>query len=366
MRLDMNAEAVAAADRALDIAEPRNLEHVVAEALINKGSAMANLSGRRRESAALLAKAVEIASASGWIETELRGRNNLSVAIVDDDPRQALAYIEGSVEIARRLGQRGVLNWQTGTLAMYAHTVGLDWDAPLAAVEEILGNEAVGEADRIRLIVIRAMYLADSGSLANHQADELDQITATAEAQARGLWTHIKATIALTDHRYADAMRLSEDALAGWQNYGPLFWPTAFIGAAMSGDRQAADRIAKSMSEYPNSAHWELGLRDWMNGGALALGGHADEGLRLVRSGIERLSEIEAHWSAALAMLAAIHLFPHAPDAQGWTTAARETFERLRARPFLQMLDETVTAAGGHDSATQSSAARAKVVSTSS
>jgi class 3 adenylate cyclase/tetratricopeptide (TPR) repeat protein len=365
MRLDMNTEAVAAADRALTIAEPRNLEQIVAEALINKGSALSNLSGRRREAAALLAKAVEIAAARGWIETELRGRNNLSASIVDDDPRRALDYIEGSAVIARRLGQRGVLNWQTGTRAMYAHTVGLDWDAALAAVEEILANDILGEADRIRLAVVRATFLANRGELETGDADELDRLTATSEPQTRGLWIHTRAMIALTQHRYPEAIRLSEDALGGWQNYAALFWPTAFVAAAFSSDSETAGRLAKSMSEYPIGANWELGLRDWMNGGALAMDGRADDGLRLVRSGIERLSGIDAHWSAALAMLAAIRLFPRAPDVQGWRASARETFDRLRARPFLAMLDETVVTAL-HETADQSSAARAEAVSTSS
>ena len=96
------------------------------------------------------------------------------------------------------------------------------------------------------------------------------------------------------------------------------------------------------------------------------MGGDADAGIRLVRSGIERLRGIEAHWSAALAMLAAIRLFPHAPDVPGWTAAARETFERLRARPYVELLDEAVAAAGLPQPEAQSSVASAEVVSTSS
>jgi hypothetical protein len=97
----------------------------------------------------------------------------------------------------------------------------------------------------------------------------------------------------------------------------------------------------------------------------MAMRGDADDGLRSVRSGIERLRAIGAHWSAALATLAAIQLFPHAPDVQGWSAAARETLERLRAHPFLALLDETVAAAGKPQPEAQSSAASAEVVSSS-
>ncbi len=54
MRSDHHEQAVIAADKALNIAEQRNLEQIVAEALINKGAALQNLSGRRREAEALL------------------------------------------------------------------------------------------------------------------------------------------------------------------------------------------------------------------------------------------------------------------------------------------------------------------------
>jgi class 3 adenylate cyclase/tetratricopeptide (TPR) repeat protein len=338
MRLDLTKEAVDAADRALDIAEPRNLELTVAEALINKGSALANLNGRRREAAALMEKAVEIASARGWVETELRGRNNLSSAIFDDNPRRALIYIEDSVEIAQRLGQRGVLNWQTGTRGMYAFEVGLDWDPSLSAIDEALDNDTMGEADRIRLTTIRAEVLAARGEIGQQELDDLAAVVT--EPQTRGLLMHAQAVTALVGHRPQDAMQLAERALAGWQNYTPFMLPVAFLAAVMTNDRQSAERISRAMTDYPNAGMLELGLRDWMDGSVIAMSGRPDEGIGLIRSGIERLGDAEAHWSAAMSILATTYLLPGRPEVEGWVPIARETFDRLRVRPFMALLEE--------------------------
>jgi class 3 adenylate cyclase/tetratricopeptide (TPR) repeat protein len=340
MRLDLNQDAIDAADRALDIAEPRNLEHVVAEAMINKGSSLQNASGRRRESAALLEKAVEIASARGWVETELRGRNNLSVAIVDDDPRRALAFIDGSLEIALRLGQRGVLNWQTGTGAMYAQMIGLDWEPSLAAMDEVLSNVILGEADRIRLLTIKASFQALRGEITLQLLDELDRLAADSEPQIRGVLTHSRAVVALTDRRLPEAIRLAEGAIAGWQTYAPMVLPTAFLAAAMSNDRPTAERVARTLAEYPNAANWELGLRDWMNGGLAAMDGRADEAAGGFRAGIERLRTAEFHWPAAQAVVAAVALLPHGRATDAWVDSARQTFERVGATPFVALLDD--------------------------
>src|SRR5690606_38916330 len=64
MRLNRVSDCLAAADRAHDIAEPMNLERIVADALNNRAAALANL-GRRRESTALLREAVALAKAGG-------------------------------------------------------------------------------------------------------------------------------------------------------------------------------------------------------------------------------------------------------------------------------------------------------------
>jgi len=337
MRLDMNTEAVDAADRALNIAEAANLELIVTEAFINKGSALSNLNGRRREAAALLQKAVEMASAGGFVETELRGRNNLSAAIFDDNPGRALAFIEDSVEIAQRLGQRGVFAWQTGTRGLYAIEVGRDWDAAVSALDDLLQNETVGEADRIRLIAIRAIFQAARGEIGRREIEELAK--AGTEPQTRGLVMHAMSVIALADLRLQEAIQLSEDALEGWQNYTPFLLPIAFLAAVMAQDQPSAERIAKEMAAFPNSADVELGLRDWMDGSLMAMNGRPDEGMGLIRSGVERLRAAEAHWSEVLAILTTAYLFPGRPEVEAWLPIARETFERLRAQPFIALLD---------------------------
>ena len=88
MRAGAADQAVEAADRALAIAERLNLDAVVAEAFVNKGSAL-NILGRRREAIALQSAALDMAKTAGDRSFEMRVRNNLASAISDDDPAGA-------------------------------------------------------------------------------------------------------------------------------------------------------------------------------------------------------------------------------------------------------------------------------------
>jgi len=221
---------------------------------------------------------------------------------------------------------------------MYAFEVGLDWDPPLGAIVDVLDNDAVGEADRWRLTTIRAVFLVARGEIGQQELDEL-AVVAT-EPQTRGLLMHAQAVSALVGHRLQDAIQLAEDALAQWHNYTAFLLPMAFLAAVMKHDTQSAERIAREMADYPIGGTLELGLRAWMDGSVTAMNGRADEGIGLIRSGIERLQGAEAHWSAAVSILSTAYLLPGRPEVEGWVPTARETFERLRARPFIALLDE--------------------------
>ena len=341
MRSDHHAQAVATADRALDIAEHRNLERVVAEALINKGAALQNLSGRRREAAALLDMAVRMAHDGGWVEVELRGRNNLSVALVEDDPRRALEIIYEGVELARRLGQRSVFNWQVGTSAMYAQVIGLEWDRPLALLGEALASDSISEQDRSRMIAIAGILQVSRGELPAAVATDIDRLTALdAEPQTRGTLLQVKAIGELVAGQYPESFAHAMSSVEGWLGFVSDYVPTAFIAAILAGDSDRARTAARLIDESPSGSRWLQGLRAWTQAALAAIDGRAPEALKGFREGIDGLSGASLHWPAALAALTAVYLLPLEAETRAWADGARETFERTGAKPFLALLDE--------------------------
>ena len=129
--------AVEVADRSLAIAERLNLDSVVAEAFVNKGSAL-NILGRRREAIALQAAALEMAQELPDRNFEMRVRNNLASAWSDDDPARATRLLLEAMDLARQVGDRGMYNWLAGTSAVGLYLEGRDWDAHAVIMQEAL------------------------------------------------------------------------------------------------------------------------------------------------------------------------------------------------------------------------------------
>ena len=245
MRSDQNQKAVETADRALNIAEHRNLVRIVAEALINKGSAMENLSGRRRESAAILELAIRLAHDGGWTEVELRGLNNLTAALVEVDPRRALDVIHETIELSRRAGQRVTYNWQVGTAGMYAQLAAEDWDRSLALIDEALSVQSISDSDRTRLVAVSGAMRIIRGELSEDAFQEIERlIAAGGESQALGTLLHDRALYHLLAGRYDQAIEAALASTKAWSNFIPQYVPTAVVAAVLAGDEQKAREAA--------------------------------------------------------------------------------------------------------------------------
>ena len=149
MRLGHSVESIAAADEALAIAERLDLEPVVAEALVNKGSALSQL-GRRREAIALDEAALRMAQALPNRNFEMRVRNNLASVLGDDDPVRATQIMLDSAEVAREMGDRGMYYWLTTQASWGIRAEARDWDEQMERLRGALDTATV-RGDRIRL-----------------------------------------------------------------------------------------------------------------------------------------------------------------------------------------------------------------------
>jgi class 3 adenylate cyclase/tetratricopeptide (TPR) repeat protein len=130
-------DAVATADRALELAGPHRLVRPVVEALINKGTALQTI-GRMTEAEAVLRGAIAVADRVGLTTSSLRARNNLLGILADDDLDETLDFTREAYNIAIRLGNRPFMLQFLMQLAQMSIRVGRwgDWMDEISAAEE--------------------------------------------------------------------------------------------------------------------------------------------------------------------------------------------------------------------------------------
>jgi len=355
MRLDRNQHAIDIADRALKIAEVRNLERIVTEAFINKASSLNRL-GRIRESLALHEMSVTMADRYGFFDLQLRGRNNLSVAQIENDPERALLTVFEAIEIARRVGQRGMFNWLAGTAAMFSVQMGHDWQRGLALVEETLASSAP-DYDRARATMIRGLVLAVRGK-------ELERIVAAAE-EARGDLTdgqilggieYLRATVAFVQGKWAEALAAARRAVESWPDSRPFVLQVGIEAAAQMGSATEAHDLRRSLDDFLGGSATVLAARGLATAVDDALAGRSADALSGFRTTIDAMRAIGLEFDAARAIIDALAVLPGEADVRGWAPIAREIFERLDAEPYLALLDDAIAKAGPESPAARSHA----------
>jgi tetratricopeptide (TPR) repeat protein len=130
-------EAIATADRSLNLAGTQPQVRPIVEALINKGTALMNV-GRRTEAAALLRGAAAEADRSGLSHGALRARNNLLGISAADSVADAYGLEREGYELANRLGTMAFVQQFLMILASTSIRVGEwgVWNKQMAALEE--------------------------------------------------------------------------------------------------------------------------------------------------------------------------------------------------------------------------------------
>jgi len=136
MMTQRSEEAVATADRALQLAGKHNQTRAVVEALVNKGTALGVL-GRIVEAESVLRGAIAVADRNNLPSAALRARNNLLASLVDSVP-EAAEVLRESYEMAMRQGHSPLRSQFAMALAELANHAGLSdrWLAEMAAIEE--------------------------------------------------------------------------------------------------------------------------------------------------------------------------------------------------------------------------------------
>jgi tetratricopeptide (TPR) repeat protein len=340
MRLGKAAESVDAADRALMVAERLDLEPLVAEALINKGSSMVQL-GRRREAAALMLKAIDLAEKFGDSAMRIRARNNYASAL-DDDPVTATRVVTEAMELAADIGDRGMYFWLLGNLAAALKSAGRDWDEHLVLMREAL-EQAVLVNDRIRLVVLTNLIESQRGEHideARAAVDELATETTSPDAQFGRLmlWADSSLARGEFDASYRYAMEASKIDLQAPEI--PL--ATAYYASVGAHDSQRIRDVVRLIGELPMSGPVVAAARQLGRASVAAVEGRPNEAIPLFRAGFDAFNALDYAFDAAIMMVGALELLPHESEIRFLAERGRPMLIELRARPWLERLDRAL------------------------
>ena len=181
MMSQRSEEAVATADRALELAGKHRQIRAVVEALVNKGTALSVL-GRTVEAESVLRGAIAVAERNHITNAALRARNNLQSTMVDSVP-EAEELMEESYEMAVRLGHIALRQQFAMQLAEIAnHTGHADrWLNEMAAIEEAEELSGFFEAG---FAAARSLLAALRGDLEEATAQEARASRASAQLQS--------------------------------------------------------------------------------------------------------------------------------------------------------------------------------------
>lgn len=344
LRQEDLARALALADRGLAMAEKLDLVPIVADLLITRGTALAQL-GRDYEALGAIETGRRLAAGHGLAEKEIRALVNCSAPLQAEDPRAALKAAHMALVLARRVGSRPDETMAANNLAEAARVTG-DWDL---AFDEVTRTEASasGEAALYTgygLVSLRAERGQDVTEAVAELRSFLERRMAEAEPGFEAGLLDLEAIVALPAGRYGEAARRHLEA-ARLDSFNATGHSIEAIQAALLAGDPDLTRAALTALETSGS-HGAMAklARRLGEAGMAALEGRTQEaavGLREVRDAYRKADL--ARPLALTGLVACRLLGLDHPDVSGALDEARAIFERLGARAWLERLDEIRT-----------------------
>jgi class 3 adenylate cyclase/tetratricopeptide (TPR) repeat protein len=346
-------EALERVETALDIAEGLWLPEVLSQSLNTKAVILYSTKERRREGLALLRYALEVAMDNDLPSAAMRARNNLAdLAAGSDHYEESRQHDLEGLSMARRVGNRQQ-EWNFLGFQLYTFYALGEWDEllhmgaqlPTAAISQTRGPFAH------HMLAIPAVHL-QRGDLEQAKASfaVFPDAEASPDVQERAYALAGRANLLLAEGDPNGALSAAHRALAvrhevGWGNEGvKQAFITAIEAAFDLGDLTKVEEILeliegaepgrRSRTLYAHALRLRARLA--------AREGHDDQVEQNYREAAEIFREIATpFWLAQTLLEHGEWLVDHhRPGEAGPLVApARETFERLRAKPWLERAD---------------------------
>ncbi len=264
------------------------------------------------------------------------------------EPAVGLALAREGLEIGRRRGSRLYGSWMVGNGCACALRTG-DWDWAAGLLDEWL----VIESTEIR----RAEFFVDRAILRSHRGEDPTGDLAEAArilGEGRNTWTELGswellagAWAAFAGGRPDEVRRLVERAAELTRTLAPIAYPLLVRSALWAGDAEGAASALASMEASGYLGAALAADRLVARAGIDALEGRGPAALAGYREALRAYRKLGLAFDEAAAAVDMAVLLPSpergASDFGTAIGAARDTLERLGARPFLARLDAART-----------------------
>ena len=238
-----------------------------------------------------------------------------------------------------------MFNWLTGTAAVGVYQEGRDWDAHAAVTQEAL-ESATLRADRIRLLALHGLHETARGERLEELRSEVETLVGDSTDPDDLFTLHMATANAALMSGDLETAYSSVIKAAGLPIQNPevplgLGLHAAIWSASLAQTRHIAARIV----EQPLTGAWGQAWRLHATAAVAALEGRIAEALAGFRDGRARLLRLEQAFEVATWVVDAAVLLPAEPEVRAWAAEARPLLEELRAKPYLDKLDEALASA---------------------
>ncbi len=341
-------EAMVRNELALEIAEALELAEVLSQALNTKALLLTGM-GRSEEAELLVRYALDIALANDLSEAALRAYNNLAgQAEASHRSREALELFRAMSQLAHRVGDRAL---QSDMSIVRILVLRGEWEDALDLADELAREHADDSPLARAYLGLQTFFVfLRRGELdeARRRWEAHAEFVGKSDIQERAVHCFIETFLLIAEKRPAEAVTAAQEVLASSLGIG--LWTTwagleaGLEAAAAFGDAAMIDELLSRIESTPpghvTPLVRALGARFGAHR-ALARGDSATASAGF-DAAAEVLREIERPFELAVVCLEHAEWLASEGRAEEATVPAgeaREIFERLQARPWLERLD---------------------------
>jgi len=350
-------EALERIELALEIGEALRLPEVLSQALNTKGLILGTR-GRFEEGTILVGHSLKLALENDLSAAALRAIGNLgALASWRDNYEEVMEWVERGLEHARRVGDRvnelGALLGPIPDLTYLGR-----WDEAVALAEEHGAYEDLPEGILVGPIMLAHAHV-HRGELdaARNVLALMPEGEAARDVQTRAVYQVARAPLLLAEGKLAEALAAGEDAYETRHEIG-IMHQTVKEGLVQALEAAFAledlSKVEDLLGEIEDLRPGELSPY------VQAQGARFGARLAASRSDAERVepgfvAAAERFRQLSMPFLRAVTLLEHGewlagqsryPEAVPLLDDAREVFERLRARPWLERLERAHAGVG--------------------
>jgi len=335
------AEAVATADATLALAERLDLVPVVADLLVTKGSALANV-GRPREGLGTIETGRLLAESAGLTFTILRATLNSTGLGSENDPRSSLAAAQRGLDLAVRLGIPGFVLAFRETVGSVSVRTG-DWDTGIAALR--VGLEAPNERDRVHLRATLTLYGILRGETGATDLRDIEQLLeGETDPQATSHLPIARSVVGLAQGDPEMSLAAAERMVEIYPPGGDSFtWGIGARTALWARDGEGAARALDHHRALGSHGPAIEATETTISAGLAALSGWSDDARMKYRTALRSWRDLGLPFDEALTAIdMATLLDPAEPEVWAAAESAREILTGLKAQPFLDRLEAAI------------------------